>query len=148
MIYIFFYFVHTLTPFFPEQACVAHVRARKWRIVGAQVPVADLARRAATAIDLLCVDEHGTYIVLEIKTRVVSLARHTEEYKRVNTQQPRTSYRVPNSLYYRHQVQLAKTTNMFKKCKMARGKTCKAYILVLVENKVVEYPLAVTLETG
>jgi len=123
------------------QSCIAFLKAKKWRIVGSQVAVADLARRAGTAIDLLCMDESGTYVVVEVKTRIVGLTRHTDEYKRVNTCKAKTMHGVPNSLYYRHQVQLAKTTRMFQKSKMAQAKRVKAVVLVLVEDQVLEYPL-------
>ena len=111
--------------------------------MGAQVPVADLAHRAATAIDLLCEDAEGAFVVIEIKTRIISLERHSEEYKRVNTQQSKTVYGVPNSLYYRHQMQVAKTVHMFRKSKLAQGKNVRAFVLVLVDKHVLEYPLAV-----
>jgi len=111
-------------------------------VVGAQIPVCDVVKRNATAIDVLCETQEGHYVVVEIKTRLISLARHTEEYARVNAFEPVVkSYKVPNSLYYRHQVQLAQTTAMFRKSKLAKkkGTPVHALILVLIENQAVPY---------
>lgn len=108
----------------------------------------DLSRRSATAIDVLCRAKDGALVVVEVKTRIVCMARHTEEYKRVHPTKPhvRTTVqnelrKVPNSLYYRHQIQLANTTYMFQKSKMAKNKRVLGVIVVLVEDHALEYPL-------
>ena len=52
--------------------------------MGAQVPVGDPCKRRATAIDLLCRNKEDDYVVVEVKTRLVSVAYHEETYKRID----------------------------------------------------------------
>ena len=120
-------------------------RRQKWIPIGSQVWVYGPKTKTGgkkTAIDLLCKDKYGRIILIEIKTRSVSLEKHQNEYKLVDEEQPKTSLGLPNSLYWRHQAQVKITTDLFKYSdKRAKGKKVISVVLVIVENTIITYPL-------
>lgn len=80
-------------------------------------------------------------MILEIKTRSVSLDSHQTWYRVVDANKTHSQTGLPNSLYWRHQAQLRLTTNMFRYSKAKDPKKIKAYILVVIENTVLPYSL-------
>lgn len=108
-------------------------------MIGTQVPVQNPLKKKFTQVDVVCQDPSGVHVVIEVKTRVVSMERHETCYREVNPKKPR-AYRRPNNLFWRHQMQLKETTEMYRlrnpKVKLA------AYVLVIVENRVLCYPLS------
>lgn len=133
--FFFSYFIHT------PQSVVRYLAARGWRIVGAQVHVRDAKKRRRTAIDLLCRDKEQAFVVVEVKTRTVSLARHQEAYAQVDANAPVTALRTPNSLYWRHMSQLRQTVDMFRLQKRAQKQTVKGVVLVTLQGVCLPYPL-------
>lgn len=115
------------------------LRGKQWKIVGAQVPVQDPKKKRFTQIDLVCKDPDGVHIVVEVKTRIVSLKRHLATYHDINEKKPKAYRKVPNSLYWRHQFQLKETLGMFKN-RMPKAPV-RAYLLVIVEGSVMSYAL-------
>lgn len=106
------------------------------------MPVCNVKTRDATAIDLLCTDAAGAWVVVEVKTRCISMARHTEEYAKPNPERPKLAkYGCANSLFYRHQIQVAKTAAMFRRSKRCGGRTVHAVVLCIVDHTVLPYPL-------
>ena len=125
------------------QVVVQYLAAKQWRLVGSQVAVGDPSRRRATAIDLLCRDADGGYVVVEVKTRSVSIAYHEETYKKLQPDNPNSALGVPNSLYWRHQCQLIQTVQMFKLSKKAQGKKVRGVVLVSIQGSCLCYPMEV-----
>lgn len=103
--------------------------------------VRDAKKRRKTAIDLLCRDKDNAFVVVEVKTRTVSLARHQETYAQVDANAPVTALRTPNSLYWRHMSQLRQTVDMFRLQKRAQKQTVKGVVLVTLQGVCLPYPL-------
>ena len=122
---------------------IQYITARGWRLVGSQVAVGDPRKRRATAIDLLCRDKEGDYVVIEVKTRSVSIAYHEETYKRLEADKPSSALGVPNSLYWRHQCQLIQTVQMFSLSKKAKGRKVHGVVLVSIQGSCLCYPMEV-----
>ena len=118
---------------------MGYLRGRGWRIKGTQVRVQDTSKRRFTQVDVVCEDSAGVHVVIEVKTRIVTMERHQESYRKVNPEKPK-AYRKPNNMYWRHQMQLKQTTEMYRK-RLPKATVC-AYVLVIVQDTVLAYPLA------
>ena len=143
IVFLFFTYISIFCLFF--QLIVRHCRKKQWVPIDSQVWVygpKTSKKQRKTAIDLLCEDIYGRIILIEIKTRSVSMERHQETYKLVDETHPKTSIGLSNSLYWKHQAQLNITTKLFKHSyKRAKKKTVLSIILAVVENTVFTYPL-------
>ena len=94
-------------------------------------------------VDVVCEDPAGVKIVIEVKTRIVTLERHNTAYREVNPAKPRAGsgrVRLPNSLYWRHQLQLAQTVKMFRR-RQPKGTVVVGYVLCAVQGSALPYPL-------
>lgn len=105
--------------------------------------VSDPKKHRGTAIDLLCrtKDKDKAYIVIEVKTRVVSMDRHQSTYTQVDSHKPVTALKTPNSLYWRHMSQLRQTVEMFKLSRRGRNNIVRGYVLVTLQGSCLPYPL-------
>lgn len=90
---------------------MSEVRARNWKILDAEYCVGDRDLRLGTGVDLLCVTQAGTPVIVEIKCGFDSVS-YTGPTKR-RLKKPLSM--LDDSPYSQHQIQLLLTRFLFEK---------------------------------
>lgn len=133
----------------PDSTCCAdakalldYIREKRWKPVAAQYYVRHPTKKSHTWIDLLCQERTGPkrWVVVEIKTRAVSVKHHKTTYSQYLDRYHQTSsIGTPNTRQHRDMIQALRGRSLFIANRKVSPDKVEAVVLVVCKGQVFSY---------